>query len=205
MHYLLIIKMSKKFGNCCLVDHILVICDRFTSCPTIGEPVHFALHWRPVCNDGAFVGWAAQLFMWVGSQWNVPNFPASVKHCILLLVLSQVPISSRWTAARHLIGSAWSTLLHALESGLLVLFSQSGHYGVCFKHRHAMFKQSGKGPWHRAGWSWCFLEASCGIIWSGRPKKSGSSPSHHPGTFGCLPDICRQGSQDVTVNGSPSM
>ena len=46
----------------------------------IGKPVHFPLQWCPSCNEHAFVGWAAQLIMWVGPKWNVKNVPATV-HC----------------------------------------------------------------------------------------------------------------------------
>ena len=53
----------------------------------IGKPVHL-IQWCPICNNHAFVGWAAQLIMPVGPKWNVTEFPANVKQFIHLLVLT---------------------------------------------------------------------------------------------------------------------
>ena len=40
----------------------------------IGKPVHFFFQWCTICNNHAFVGWAAQLIIQVGPKWNVTNF-----------------------------------------------------------------------------------------------------------------------------------
>ena len=45
---------------------------------TTGKPVHFPLQWCLICNNQAFVWWAAQLTMWVDPKWNVSNMPLFV-------------------------------------------------------------------------------------------------------------------------------
>ena len=53
----------------------------------VGKPVYLPLQWCPTCKDHAFVGWAAQLIMWVAPKSNLPKVSANAKQCILLLIL----------------------------------------------------------------------------------------------------------------------
>ena len=56
----------------------------------VGKTVYLPSQWCPTCKDHAFVGWAAQLIMWVAPKKNLPKCSANGKQCILLLVLTLV-------------------------------------------------------------------------------------------------------------------
>ena len=82
-----------KFGNLCLVDYFSVVTMLIGIVfYIVGKPVYLPSQWCPTCKDHAFVGWAAQLIMWVAPKKNLPKCSANGKQCILI----RLPGSLQW-------------------------------------------------------------------------------------------------------------
>ena len=116
---------------------------------TVGKPVYFPFKVCHICNKNAFVGWAAELSIWVALQEEFDKsllMPNSLFCCCYWLLFQASGTPRCWQSG------AW------LAPDCQHLWAQ------CSKNRHATFDWAGQGPCNEATSLWCSVNPCCGII-----------------------------------------
>lgn len=172
--------------------------------------------WCHICKKNVFVGWAAELSLWVTSMKNQWKSNVSAKQLILLLTLvlsfwylncSQVWCLNSSTGEHGPCYSISWCLLQTHHVGLIWIGQLSAD--VPQKQVTALFLVSPyiisklKAKFHIIG-DYNMPDTGCeaGVPRRWRYKKTVSSPCQNLGTVGSLLQICRQGLQDNMADSS---